>query len=648
MSKKKKAPRKTPPVVSPSARAAAAAAVAARRPQKSAMRVLGARTGALLHLSEPEGGGGGESRWRWLPHLLGLAFLLRALVALAGDFVIHPDEVMQYLEPAHKAAFGAGVSYWEFFYGARSWLTPGFVAGVLAAADAVGLGEPAFYIPLVKLLFCALSLLVPLGMYSFGRRHFGEFSGRAALLLGVFWYELAAFAHKPMTEFTATALLLGMLALVRAPPAGAGRAACLALIAALIAAVRIQYAPAAGLILLAEFLRASPRGRAAILAAGALGVFAVGLFEKLTWGGWFHSYLVNVRMNLIVGAARVGETTFWQFPIWLALASCGLAILALAAGAMEWRRRGWILLLALVILLPHMTQNHREYRFVFAAVPLWLMLLADFSAKGTPGWLDRWSRANWREWRKSAACLGAAVLVSLLGIFNIPPWLSPRFDPNAESRFNHLYRSFSVETGMVGFLRGQDPHFRIFRKLAADDSVEGVLEATRPYFGTGGYYYLHRAAPFYDAASWRELFSSPEEVRRYVSHIVAGPLLRVEEARGGPNGVFLTARHPDSGTDEGGGGVIGVGLPAFVPDAELGKLVYWDQEGKSAALDAFERDEEFSGGDFTLWRAVEPGGVAEWKAHRPISAGLPLARRIVGPDAPEPPQAYGVEFAESE
>ena len=643
MSKKKKAPRK---ILSASRGPHPASAAASAKPA-SRRGGWAARAGAVLHVSEPE-----APAWRWLPHVLALAFLLRALAALAGDFVNHPDEVMQYLEPAHKAAFGAGVSYWEFFYGARSWLTPGAVAAALLAADAIGLGTPAFYIPLVKLLFCALSLLIPLGMYAFGRRCFGEHAGRAALLLGAFWYELAVFAHKPMTEFTATALLFGMLALVRGAPAAESRAAGMALLAVLIAAVRVQYAPVAGLILLAEFARCAPRARIALLASGLIGVFAVGLFEKITWGGWFHSYMVNVRMNLIVGAARGGETTFWQFPIWLALASCGLALLALATGVMEWRRRGWILLLSLVVLLPHMTQNHREYRFVFAAVPLWLLLLADFSARNIPGWLDNWGKANWREWRKAAACFGAAVVVSLLGIFNGLPWLSPRFDPNSENRLNHVYRSFSVETGRVGFLRGHDPHFRIMRGLAADDSVEGVLDSTRPYFGTGGYYYLHRDVPFYDGAAWRELFSSPADARRYVSHVIAGPMLEVEEARVGPSGPFLAARFPaaegeEESEGEGGeGGLFGVGLPTFVPDSELKRLVYWDQAGESATLDDYELDEELSGEEYTVWRAREAGEVLGWDRYQPISAGLPLARRIVGPDAPEPPKSYGVEFAE--
>ncbi|MDA8024653.1 MAG: hypothetical protein MPK13_08590, partial [Gammaproteobacteria bacterium] len=60
--------------------------------------------------------------WKYLPHMLAAAFLARAAVALSGDFLLHPDEVMQYLEPAHYAVFGSGVLYWEYVHGARAWL----------------------------------------------------------------------------------------------------------------------------------------------------------------------------------------------------------------------------------------------------------------------------------------------------------------------------------------------------------------------------------------------------------------------------------------------------------------------------------------------------------------------------------------------
>ena len=166
--------------------------------------------------------------WNYLPVVLMLAFVARAAVALSGEFVLHPDEIMQYLEPAHHLAFGHGVRYWEYFYGARSWILPGAIAGVLRLFDAVGLGQPFWYVGGVKLAFCAVSLLVPAGMYFFGRRHFGESTARIALVAGALWYELVRFAHKPMTEFVAAAPLLALLALCVRPSVDGNRTACLA------------------------------------------------------------------------------------------------------------------------------------------------------------------------------------------------------------------------------------------------------------------------------------------------------------------------------------------------------------------------------------------------------------------------------------
>ena len=91
----------------------------------------------LLHPALPD-----ERPWKFLLPVLALAFAARAAKALSGDFVLHPDEIMQYLEPAHRLVFGNGVIYWEYFYGARSWLVPGLVAGVLKLFDIVGLGQP--------------------------------------------------------------------------------------------------------------------------------------------------------------------------------------------------------------------------------------------------------------------------------------------------------------------------------------------------------------------------------------------------------------------------------------------------------------------------------------------------------------------------
>ena len=223
--------------------------------------------------------------------VLALAFAVRAGIALCGDFVLHPDEVMQYLEPAHRLVFGNGVTYWEFFYGARAWLVPGMVAGMLKVFDLVGLGEPFWYVGGVKLMFCAISLLIPVGMYFFSRRHFGELSARVALLAGAFWYELVGFAHKPMTEFVATALLMVLLVLcVRTSVNRAGTVYLMALVAVLVAAVRLQYAPIALLLLGVLFFRTEKKVQL-VVAAGAF-LLVVGVFDAMTWdGGLFHSYI---------------------------------------------------------------------------------------------------------------------------------------------------------------------------------------------------------------------------------------------------------------------------------------------------------------------------------------------------------------------
>ena len=459
--------------------------------------VLAAVPDGLLRSQAPA-----ERPWKFLLPVLALAFAVRAAIALAGDFVLHPDEIMQYLEPAHRLAFGNGAHFWEFFYGARSWLVPGLVAGVLKLFDLVGLGEPVWYVGGVKLVFCALSLLIPAGMYGFARRHFSETAARLALLAGAFWYELAGFAHKPMTEFVATALLVSLLALcVRPAPDKLRVVFTAALLALLAAATRLQYAPLALLILGLFFFRTGKKLHL-VLAAGTV-FAAVGAFDALTWdSGWFHSYLLNIRVNLDYAGARAGESPAWQFLWWLVLASTGLAVLCVLAALRDLRRYALLLTLIALVVLIHSLQAHKEYRFIFVAVPLWLLIGADAAAQFA-------SRVN-----KPVRCLAAALVaaLSLAGILNALP------------HQDRVYQAWSRETGIVGFLRRQDPVFAAYRYLARAPGVTALFHHA-PYFNTPGYYYLHRKIPFYAGGTIAVLFADPEKphveaLTAAVSHIV--------------------------------------------------------------------------------------------------------------------------------
>ena len=469
-----------------------------RAPRAAVQPVLPRIQAALEVLLHPREA---DRPWKYLPLVLALALVARAVVALSGDFVLHPDEIMQYLEPAHRLVFGSGVTYWEYFYGARSWLVPGTVAGVLLLFDAVGLGQPFWYIGGVKLLFCAISLAIPAGMYVFARRHFGETAGRAALLAGAFWYELIGFAHKPMTEFVATAPLVALLALCVRPSVDHARTAWMAaFLACLTAAIRLQYAPLALVLLGIVFLRTGKRIQLTLAAAGFAAAF--GVFDAVVWdGGLFHSYVTNLRYNLILGAMRTGESPAYQFLLWLTLAGVGLSLLCVVVALRHLRRYGFLLGLIALVLLVHSLQAHKEYRFIFAVIPLWLLTGADLVARLA-------ARGDGPRRLAGFATAGFAA-VSLAGILNALPYQ------------DRVYRAWSRETGAVGFVRNQDPIFPAYRYLARAPGITAVWQVDRPYYNLPGYYYLHRKIPFYDASTGSGLKGNVEEVSSLVSHIVS-------------------------------------------------------------------------------------------------------------------------------
>ena len=407
--------------------------------------------------------------------------------------------------------------YWEYFYGARSWLVPGVVAAVLALFDVAGLGDPHWYVGGVKLLFCALSLAVPAGMYCFARRHFSETAALIALLAGAFWYELAGFAHKPLTELVATAPLVGLLALCARPSTDRPRVVWLAAgLAVLAGAIRMQYAPVALVLLAILFLRTRLK---LLLASSAAAMFcAVGIFDAVTWdGGLFHSYLTNLRFNLMAGEEFVGADPVHKLLWWFTLAAGGLSVLCLG-GALRWPRRyGLLLGLIVLVLVIHSVPAHKEYRFVFAAIPLWLLIGADLAARAAAWVAVRLpARPSAPRWTMGAA--GALfVAVSCAGMLKALP-------AQVEA-----YRDWSDEATLFGFVRGHDPLFAAYRYLARAPGVDSVWQIDRGYSSTPGYYYLHRAIPLYDAFVGNSIINrNLATVSASVSHLVsADPNLTV-------------------------------------------------------------------------------------------------------------------------
>ena len=492
---------------------------ARRAPRARGLARLRSALDGLLHVQTPD-----EPTWRYFWPVLALAFAARAAIALSGDFILHPDEIMQLLEQGHRLAFGNGVIYWEFFYGARSWLLPGLIAGGLKLFDALGLGQPAWYVGGIKLMFCAISLVIPAGMYFFSRRHFGETAARVALLAGAFWYELVGFAHKPLTGLVATAALMALLALCVRPPACAeagvrNRLATvwlIAFLAVLATTIRMQYAPFALALLGLFFLRAGPResrggmgvtgSRVHLTLAAAAFFLAVGAFDAVTWNaGWFHSYLANVHFNFALRQTSAsGDSPAYQYLWWLMIAGAGLSVLIVAATVHDLRRYGFLLILITLILFIHSAQAHKEYRYIFAVIPLWLLVGAGLVAQLAAG-------RRRPAWVYGASGIAFAS-VSLAGILNALP-----------SQHEVYESTHTPKETVVRFIRGQDPRFAAYRYLAVAPNVLGVWQTDRHYHSLPGYYYLHRKIPLYDASTGpgNNLHNDLKTLQASVSHIVS-------------------------------------------------------------------------------------------------------------------------------
>ena len=575
-----------------------------------------------------------EPPWRHLWTVLAAAFAARAAVALGGEFILHPDEVMQYLEPAHWLVFGNGVLHWEFFYGARSWLVPSAVAAVLFLCQAIGLDSPFVYQAAVELAFCAVSLGVPLGMYLAGRALFGEASARLALLLGAFWYELVGFAHKPLTEFVAASLLLLLFALaVDRTPSTRRRTVAAGLLAAVCAAVRFQYAPAAGILLLALGARSPARSRLVLGGAVAAGALVVGTLDYLTWGGFLRSYFVNFDVNAVIAPSRAGQSTPWSYLAWFGIASGGAAAVA-GAALLDLRRRGLVLLVLLSLLLPHLMLDHREYRFLFALVPLWLLLFADVLATGFG---RRSGRAavdgNALARFGRPAGLAYAGIVSVLGILNLIPMQGRVHRP-----------VHAPETRFIHFLRDRNPAFDAYSRFADSPNAQGFLDTVHEYHQTRGYYGLHRSVPFYDALNWRGHFA-PEAAHEYVSHVLA-------TSHDGAQTVPL----------RGGGLALRAGsevlpLPRLIGDVGNSRLEWWNEAGEKTILGGFRHAETFpeathlhSGisGALSLWERVDDRlPIRGWETYaiHPDAAGVyPILRRTGRGDLRQPPPNQGIRL----
>lgn len=437
----------------------------------------------------------------WLGWALLLAiFLPRAYLALSDRGVIWSDEIFQTLEQAHRVAFGYGLVPWEFKDGARSWLLPGVIAGAMKVLSAVGLTSGAGLAAAVKLIFALLSAaafypalrmadawggrtaVVVLGFCAiafpanliYGSRAMAEVASAPALTWGL-WL-LWSWGMGPSTRTTsydgpATPWWRKMQG-----PAVAGALLGLASL------LRYQNGVLLPAVVLVVAGRRSVRAAAVVAGSAALVLLLGGMLDWVTWGKPFQSLVVYLRFNLVEKGANqwgVAAKDFFLRAMW---STNGPASLLVALGFLAGLRRTWPLaLLTLLFFAIHSAVPHKELRFLFPILPLFLVCgavgLAFLVAK-LP--FSRSRRRLVGHGLAMALLVFFAVRSRNVSFVDIGQPMSPQAQGGPTSRL--VWGAFGERN-------------QLLNEAGTHADLCGLVAPALNAYWTGGYSYLHRRVP---------------------------------------------------------------------------------------------------------------------------------------------------------
>jgi hypothetical protein len=305
--------------------------------------------------------------------VLAVAALPRLFIAYTDHGMIWGDEIYQSLEPAHRLAFGYGITVWEFKDGARSWLFPGVLALVMKVGALFGAHTGLAVVGLVKTFMVAMGLV---GIFA-GMRLASLLGGQTAALLagvlGATFPPSLVFGSRAMSE-TASGMLI-----VVASWFALRSERRFAWLAGAIAATAIYLRYQNGLVALALLVVLVARrrfGQASRYAAAAAIVGLLGgALDYLTWGRFFQSFLVYWKFNFVEGGAARWGTAPWSFYFEVARTASGPLLWILALGiVLALRRAPGLVFVAAVFVLAHCQVAHKEFRFLMPIVPLALTL----------------------------------------------------------------------------------------------------------------------------------------------------------------------------------------------------------------------------------------------------------------------------------
>ena len=347
--------------------------------------------------------------------ILALALAIRVAVIVAGPYIIHPDELFQYYEQAHRLAFGSGVVPWEFHDGARSWLIPGILAPIMKLSRRIG-SDPIYYIDAIRILCALLSLTVVYVGFELARRRDGWFGAVLTGGLCAIWIDPIFFAPSIMGEVLSAYCFLAAF-LVADSPSEQDTPGQMVLVGALLGlavCLRVQMGPA---LLVFTVLRCRNQWRRCWLpmlaGGGTVVLLDLGLLDFLTWGSPFHSmwrYVLRGAVEKFGGGYAAGSDSLYAYGRLIASAWTPLSLPLVFFAMIGAFRLPRLTIVVGALVATYAVFANTEYRYL-SCVLLAFPILMGMGATYFCGVVQRVFDAHHARGQLSKLAAGAAIII---------------------------------------------------------------------------------------------------------------------------------------------------------------------------------------------------------------------------------------------
>jgi hypothetical protein len=223
------------------------------------------------------------------------------------------DHQFQYVDPAYH--LGLGGSWWrphDYVQGLRSWVYPGFLAGIFRVLSGLGIHDAGTMMAATRLVHAFLGLIPLASLWMLLVRWKGFSRPRAVLLFAAMNPIMVYSSVQPTGPTFAVGLGLTAVFLFEGPgrlwPLVSG------VVLGLAFCCRFQDAFLGPALLAAGLIERRWLASAIFAAGAAIMVTFQGFVDLATWGSFFHSPLRYVAWNVFEGAAaRYGQQHFWYY-----------------------------------------------------------------------------------------------------------------------------------------------------------------------------------------------------------------------------------------------------------------------------------------------------------------------------------------------